>query len=193
MNNLIKRIFFGKIHVHSNNNKLKLKTLEKGYLMLLCSYFIVVLFFGFMVYGVYKPSFYTTDSEIEAKVEFINMTDSQIHQARIVLKDLKANYLRMQNEIVISNDSDFCDAETNHDCWGVNINRGESIYVEYEEDIDSFKETLCHELLHTFIYPSSNKEGDLLHAIIYDLGRMHVCFLNKDLNNSHLNTKESDG
>ncbi len=108
------------------------------------------------------------------------LTKDEAQRALDWISDGNPLYFNYQRRITITND--ICKyygllEECKQGLRGYN-NRGGEIYVTFLEDELEFKEILCHELMHTFVYPTSSDAPaeDGVHAIVYSLGIQQVCF-----------------
>lgn len=171
MINLFSNFFFGRKY-KDKNQKQKIRFLEKN--VILSSIVLIAVFIALLliISIAYKPLFYIK-SYRAPKVTYSDLNKSEINYAKKLMKKIDPIYLRGQEEIIFAKNETGCDGLTHNDCNGVNIMRGAKIYIEYSFDM---KEVLCHELLHTYMFPATNFDNDIVHDVVYDAGEKGVCY-----------------
>ena len=93
-----------------------------------------------------------------------------------VLEDLNPLYLEKNKNITLTlNVSEYTDCGDKETIFGgCNLGNGKSIIVKHDFHEATLRDTICHELLHSYF---NNDWGDLInHKIIYDMAKKHVCF-----------------
>ena len=113
-------------------------------------------------------------------IKYDNLTEQEIDFTKSIIKDIKPDYLAYQRSITFTKEIDKeCKSLTKPFCvvHGYNDNLGNN-YILFSRDEDTLRETLCHELLHTYFFPPSSRDpkGDPLHQIVYELGKKGVCY-----------------
>jgi hypothetical protein len=124
--------------------------------------------------------FYPLPSHL--KVSYSDLNSSEKEMAGAVFNQVKGEYLLTQDTITFTKNlsnfyhpifkSEKSRQEYLNDLMGYNHN--ENIYILFYPDQNYLKLVLCHELLHSFMYGSSEA-----HKIVYDLIRYYPCFENQ--------------
>lgn len=103
-------------------------------------------------------------------ISYEGLTKDEINRVNDYINDLDPIYLTdRQREIrFVSNISEYCD-----DCYGINYNDGELMVILVRESESETRYTLCHELLHSYVYGSNEVEE----PIVRDLSASFRCYL----------------
>lgn len=180
--------------------KRELKIYKRGYYSLLIMFFILsgsILYKELFIGGIvlkeinfsnrsenYNLAYYRPLKTDYTYIKYDNtLSEEQKEKINKYLKEVNPLYYEHQRSILFTND--LCqyydvaglDIECNELLKGFN-NKGGEIYLQYEDDESSFKIIFCHELLHTYIYPTTSDSPykDKIHGIVYSLGFQQVCF-----------------
>lgn len=167
----IKHYFLSKFFDYTGKRAVNHKSLFIGFLIGFCLFNLIIIYILFQ--GVI---FIITDPEIRTDLKVITyeLNESEIQQVKIVLRDVKPMYLSPTRELKIYKEfpESFWSKSTS---LGNNFktkgqNTAQFISVEYGSNPLIFKEFLCHELLHNYIFVPNE-------AIVYDLDNYMPCYL----------------
>ena len=90
-----------------------------------------------------------------------------------LIHSTKPSYLAPQKSITFTKNISYYymrdGGEYKSNLGGYNTRRGH-IYIRWTDNENRLRQTLAHELLHTFI----QGEDDFSHAVVYDLSNVHV-------------------
>lgn len=112
---------------------------------------------------------YEDNSSIKLKISYEDITTDQIIQANEAIGLLDSKFLKLQQNIIfVKNISSYCP-----NCSGVNLNNGENIYIEMQDNPYLFKYLLCHELLHTLF---DLKDQNLEEEIVEKISKRFICY-----------------
>lgn len=164
----IDKIFVGKM---PNTYKKRAKKFRTHMYIYVCFSFIFVILSAFLMFYLILPQFYLKPAK-NLNVTFNEMTKEQIKETEKLISEIKPIYLTRQKSITFtSNLSHYgVDTEKNgYEVLGYNGNR--KIIILYSNNTRQFRETICHELLHSYLY-----YDDLSHEVIYDLQEYEPCF-----------------
>lgn len=145
-------------------------------------FFGVMFIFGFALsflsaYVTCSDSLIDGDGNITASLPTFNMvvsyeelTKDEINQVNSYINQLDPIYLteRQQEIRFVKNMTPYCD-----NCAGLNYKDGTLIVVLYRQSELNTKYTLCHELLHSYVYGTSDVEE----PIVSDLAQSFRCYL----------------
>lgn len=153
--------------------------LKRRYRNVTACFFILMLCFGFVSF-LFIPRFYPYISSQFNNLE-LNDTDIDVYFSELDSSeiDIATNLVRQVNPIytlgtinitfVKNMTAGYNGEQTEEGMALIGWNRGGEIYVLYKPD--KIRETLCHELLHSFIPLTNNN-----HKIVYDMGAKEVCY-----------------
>ncbi len=99
------------------------------------------------------------------------LTDYQINVIENITKLVDPIYFEGQCDIRFVKDIDdekVCDGVN---CSGANINNGEELWVEWNDNIALMKTTYCHELWHTYVQYWDEE------VYVRKLGEQHICYV----------------
>lgn len=153
---------------------MKLKTLYKITIIFLIILFCLVV--GLIVYLILDTPKYKLITENPKKTLLINYTNLNEEEKEIfnnVIEDVKKMYLVNNTNIKVQKGI----IEGDLLMGGVNYGDGKLIVIQYSKSENNLRNTLCHELLHTYF---CDEGGNTIgHKIIYDLAEQEVCFKHK--------------
>lgn len=164
----MKWFFYGKRKFKRSKDRIKF--LEKSVLFIFFGFILLILMIAFLIYENYPRAFTNynenpLDFELKEypQIVYDKLSENKTLEVDKALDDLRVEYLENVKQITFtSNKSSLpCFFGT---CIGVNNRRGK-VYV-YTGIY--FRDTLCHELIHT------NWEGN--HKVVYNLGFKEVCY-----------------
>lgn len=105
-----------------------------------------------------------------------DFTEGERLRVDTLLEGLDEQFSKFSDEIIFTKDLN----KVRRICGkinavGCNLGQGRSIYIYYDEAFEDawLREAICHELLHSLIFP-----GDESHEVVYKLGYHQVCYLN---------------
>jgi hypothetical protein len=140
---------------------------------------ITVLVFMSMIninfYKVPGKSFVLRPGEFpNIEINYENLTASEIKDIEGILSKVNPLYFNYQKSITFMRD--ICKDQPDCDYLGFNSNG--KIKIQYTKNRSDLEVTICHELLHSFIYkPTSQKPyEDPMHAVVYAISEQKVCF-----------------
>lgn len=115
------------------------------------------------------------ESQIGIKVNLSGLEYNEQLKVKEILSQVNPLYLKEQESIHFVKDIDrhWDEFGGNNSKYidGFNFKRG-TIYVKHKSFLKSeMKDTICHELLHSYFFP-----GKVSHEIIYDLAKKGVCY-----------------
>ncbi len=107
--------------------------------------------------------------ESELKINYEGLTGEEINHTKKIMSQVKEEYLYAQKRITFSNEPP-CE-NCNGQNWARNID------ILYVDNDGYLKRIICHELLHSIMYPDiRGEEIGPLHELVYDLAGQNVCF-----------------
>lgn len=176
-----KKLIFGKQYFNYSNQE-KINHLEKNFVFLYVCAISLIFLLGLITFLYLDTNFSTYSISPQASPP-LNKTQIDVSELSVedqikaldLVRQIKPFYLTNQKKITFTyNISSKYEGQINLSrgeiLLGLNKNKGE-IFIEYSSSRESIKETLCHELLHTYISSSSTS-----HLIVYDLGKYKTCF-----------------
>lgn len=155
----------------SRKNKVYLKLISFSFFVLTLSLTILSLN-GILTDS---ASLYSGQSHLdipsELTITYENLTAQEITRANEAVGSLSPKFLLLQSNLAFVRDiSPYCD-----NCSGVNMNNGQNIYVEMQDNPILLKYILCHELLHTYL---TTIDHDLEEELVAHVSKRLVCFEN---------------
>lgn len=166
--------------------------MKNKYLIVVESLLFSLVLVGIFILGIYVGDYNTADSieyssnyTYEPNITYENLTMEQIIGIKEIMNQVKEIYLIEQDEIIFTNSNESLTNGRN----GVNYGNGRKIVIDYQtcyksEDKNNtekncgyneryFKQTICHELLHSYI---TEIEKELEEEIVEDLDDYLFCF-----------------
>lgn len=115
-------------------------------------------------------------------LEMLNFNILEQKQLFEILSEIDEDYFYYNQKIIfIRDDNKFCESKRNDNnsksgCTGLNIGNGKELIIEWTNNLESSKITLCHELLHSYFWSRGKISEDAGHRIIDKLSRKGVCY-----------------
>ena len=152
--------------------KKKYKKWRRSTIIALIGLLIYVFIFIFLM----RNMVWVPNLSEDVKLEFIGMTEEEKTLAESMVNDIEFPYLVFIESITFSKEFEdacnfICRLSCREECSGISI-MGKDIIVEYNEDLKVTRNTLCHELLHSFILGGDSYR----HSVVYELANKEVCY-----------------
>ena len=141
--------------------------------------FLIIILMAFMLSwttGISLPLMHGDSIEdYNVTIDFSDLNEDQIKIATKIVRSVKNQYLVKQKSITFTNNlSNYYNSQENEEYEGklLGFNRlGGRNYVLYRDNEIQLRNTLCHELLHTYLM-----RDELSHDIVYDLSSYLPCY-----------------
>jgi len=122
---------------------------------------------------VYAYSNYYPEINDRTIVILDNLNETQEFHVESIIRETKPLYFSFVHQINVTslNISHRCG---NLECGGVFLRKDKEIVIEY--NAFGFKRTLCHEIIHSFVYSNGEDWNEPIHDIVFDLSNEGVCY-----------------
>jgi hypothetical protein len=148
---------------------------------LILAFVLIIVLFSFTIYLVLENigfmrytgvvSYRYDSSETNVTITFDDLNQNEIDKVSDVVKDIKIMYLTKQKSIIFThNISKYYRGELDADTV-LGYNRDRVIYVLYDSNRERLADTICHELLHSYML-----RDDDTHDLVYDIAGYGVCY-----------------
>lgn len=178
------RLLFGKEYA-KGDRKQKIKLLRVNYYFLAVCFLII--FIGFIILSVVSNSSlntalaYGSVSEYNVTINLVNLTDSEQEYVSAIIEQVNPDYLRVQKSITVTKDiQEIYEKDGGEKASELLMGYNElgNVYLQYNPNAETFKISLCHEMLHSIIKGGNE---DITHEIVYNLALKKPCFWENEI------------